>query len=183
MQQHQGLGFQGHARNIFNKSYRGLETFSVSRESQPLGWQRLRIRIWWAFVSNRRRNWISSRFRHVGGEFFIRASSIRIGYLSTRLFFLRWSIECRRDQNRIRRMEGRARFFPGEQLRMSYRFPVIGYESSKEKTISHASNQIARDCAATFIIEIFRGSRRRVNRRQYLTSSCYEKHESWEWKK
>lgn len=72
-------------------------------------------------------------------------------------------------------------FFPSEQLRMSYRSSVIGCESSrKRKTISHAPgpNCLGRLCRILFLIKILREGRRRVNRRQWSTSSCYVKHES-----
>ena len=85
-------------------------------------------------------------------------------------------------------LEGRKEepgFFPGEQLRMSYRSSVIGCESSrKRKTISHAQGpNCPGDCVATFLIEILREGRRRVNRRQCSTSSCYVKHESLKFEK
>lgn len=66
----------------------------------------------------------------MGGEFFIRSSSIRISYLSRRLSFERVraslvAMKIELEGKKVGKEE--ARLLPsGEQLRMSYRSPVIG---------------------------------------------------------
>ena len=117
------------------------------------------------------------------GEFFIRAG-VRLASVIYRLLLLLAPRGASSVAAIKIELEGRKEepgFFPGEQLRMSYRSSVIGCESSrKRKTISHAPgpNCLGRLCRILFLIEILREGRRRVNRRQCSTSSCYVKHES-----